>query len=378
MSDKLWLFEAMDTLFFRDGSPFNAGESDSRGIKSSFPPAMATVQGAIRTALAVSLGWTRGSRWPEEVLGSNDNIGPLKLIGPYLALAAGRDIEFLYPFPATVVKHKEGFAFMAPNEASVVTDLMTETQLTSGLHVEEVENTGGLWLTTTGLEKILSGGQPAGNDWHYSGSLWHDESRIGIRLDRSTGTVVQEGGLYALTHIRPTRGLRIAVSVSGIEEKLYQSVPQTIPLGGESRMAKISILDAISFLPGVPVLTTEHGKVNFTVTLITPGMFAHLEADGGKGFESSREEVVKVIREGPLEGFGSCISACIPKLSQVGGWDIANRRPRPLRPVIIPGATWFYRVAANRVDEIASLHGSQVGLDTDYGYGQIVIGRWVS
>ncbi|HCX79638.1 MAG TPA: hypothetical protein DG577_09515, partial [Firmicutes bacterium] len=121
MTARLWLFEALDTLFFRDGTPFFMGETDSRGIRSTFPPGMSTLQGAIRTALAAGQGWHKGREWPEQTLGSYDSIGSLKLQGPYLALAAAGKLDYLFPFPAAAVMHKGGFAYLLPDEATVAT-----------------------------------------------------------------------------------------------------------------------------------------------------------------------------------------------------------------------------------------------------------------
>lgn len=376
MTARIWLFEALDTLFFRDGTPFHMGETDSRGIRSTFPPGMPTLQGAIRTALAVGQGWHKGSEWPEAKLGSYDGIGSLKLQGPYLALAKDDKLDYLFPFPAAAVRHKGGFAYLLPDDIPVATDMMNATRLTKEIGFEDIQGTAGLWLTAKGLEAVLSGNQPVEGDWYDSNCLWTHENRVGIIIDRSTGTVARQGGLYSLAHIRPDAKLRIAVIVQGVEDSWHQAIPKTIPLGGESRMALISTQKVSDFLPAPPKLTLCSGKVHFSVTLITPGHFGIVNPSAEGSFEQVREDVREVIRTGPLKGFGDCVSACIPKLSQIGGWDIVNRRPRPLRPVIIPGSTWFYEADASRSEEIIALHGSHVGSDTEYGYGQILIGRW--
>jgi hypothetical protein len=47
LTTKIWEFKAVDTLFFRDGTPYNAGEGGGLGIKSIFPPYIFTLQGAV-------------------------------------------------------------------------------------------------------------------------------------------------------------------------------------------------------------------------------------------------------------------------------------------------------------------------------------------
>lgn len=375
MTEKLWLFEALDTWFFRDSTPFTMGESDSRGIKSMFPPGMFTLQGAIRTALAAGMGWSKDDKWPEEILGTHDTLGALKLQGPYLAIDTEGKTEFLFPFPASVARSKETFVFLVPGGTSYETDIMPATLLTAELKGEKVQSTSSLWLKAAGAEKVLSGQLPAPETWFSSVDLWSDENRIGIKLDRKSGTVVQEGGLYALTHIRPSPRLRLAVIVSGVDEALHSTASRTIPLGGESRMAKINIHKSGPFLPKMPVLEAKDGIVRFTITLITPALFGGTDENAANSY-SPRESVVQALRKGPLEGIGHCVSACIPKLSQLGGWDIVNRQPRPLHPLVMPGATWFHEIDAGRQGEISPLHGCKVGLKTEYGFGQILVGRW--
>lgn len=377
MNAKLWLFEAIDTLFFRDGTPFQAGETDARGIRSIFPPAMSTLQGAIRAALAMGQGWTvkNSVDWPDDVLGSFDNIGCVQLQGPYLALSEGSSIELLFPFPASVVKHKEDYLHLVPGEDTISTDLSLSTRLMKSLDLEDITGVGGLWLKSGGMEKVLSGQPPQGKDIVPAHELWDYENRVGIEINPESRTVKQ-GGLYSLNHVRLNGQLRLAAVVSGVPDDWHQVVPRCIPLGGESRMASIKVQNHVEALPRIPELTAEQDRVRFTVTLITPGHFGELNGTDKESIVQVMQDVGGVVRKGPLKGFGDCVSACVPKLKQVGGWDIVNRRPRPLRPVVIPGSTWFYEVEGNRIEEITALHGSFVGQDNNYGYGQILIGKW--
>jgi len=380
LTARLWLLEAVDTLFFRDGTPFIMGETDSRGIQSKFPPAMTTVQGAIRTALAMGQGWRANGHvpWPEEVLGSTENIGLLRLKGPYLALSRNDKPEFLFPFPASVVKIKETYVRLDPGEDSVSTDISSNTRLPELLDADDVESVAGKWLTAAGLAKILAGLQPLAEEVIDSSKLWKHEQRVGIRINRQTRTVpkVQQGALYSLTHVRPCAHLRLAAVVSGVPDSWHQAASKIIPLGGESRMAFIEIQETSDILPVMPELVPVDNKLRFTVTLVTPGLFGNLPDASSESLSHVVEETRQALTQGPLPQFGPCISACIPKLTQAGGWDIVNKRPRPLRPVVIPGSSWFYETDATRLDEIRALHGSFVGDKAEMGYGQILIGRW--
>lgn len=81
-----------------------------------------------------------------------------------------------------------------------------------------------------------------------------------------------------------------------------------------------------------------------------------------------------VIKNGPPGIPGECISACIGKSVQAGGWDTQNFRPRPLEPLIPSGSTWFYEAGENELEQVLSLHGEV--FDDALGFGQILIGLW--
>lgn len=369
MSTKLWLFEALDTLFFRDGTPFNMGEPDAKGLSSTFPPPMTTLQGAIRAALAIGHGWQKGREWPRETLGTHNGIGELRLKGPYLVQI--KDERFLFPFPASVVMDQENnYHYLIPDKTEVATDLSRDSKLTGDLQVEDVKRIADSWLTVKGLEKILSGKQPGANDVVKSTELWSMEPRVGIKIDRTSRTV--KDGLYFTRHARPEHDLRIAVLVSGIADEWYRNLPSFIPLGGEGKMAAITIKDKTEILPACPEICPQDGKIQFTVILNTPGHFGSLQGSDG----SLMEATANAVRFGPLPELGACVTACIPKVNQVGGWDIEKRRPRPLRPELVPGSTWFYELDAERSPEVLALHGQMVGEDNEYGCGQVLIGKW--
>jgi CRISPR/Cas system CMR-associated protein Cmr3 (group 5 of RAMP superfamily) len=67
MTDSLYFqLSAIDTLMFRDGRPFNQGDTGASEAVSIFPPLPPTIIGAIRAAL-----WKhKGGPWP-----SNGSLG---------------------------------------------------------------------------------------------------------------------------------------------------------------------------------------------------------------------------------------------------------------------------------------------------------------
>lgn len=357
-----WTFRGLDTLFFRDGTPFYQGEGGAVQPKGSFPPSIMTLQGAIRAGLAHSQGWTpsQRERWPHE-LGSPDDLGVLKLSGPYL-MYEGED---LFPAPLLLFGEKH------TNEEWELTRLVlgkgVDCDLGENLQLPKLAKriNGDLfqgWLTRKGMAKVLAGGVPQGEEIYQPSQLWKEERRVGLERNRET-RIAEEGKLYVVTHVRPHPKLEIVVFVDGVPKDWEVPTRMAIPLGGEGRVADVSIAKVEdATLPEMPQLPIdEDGKVRFTVTLLTSGQYFQPE---------------KVILHGPEGVPGKCVSASIGKLEQIGGWDLQNRCPRPLIPLLPAGSTWFFEASASELPAIKQLHGAMSGEKSAYGMGQLLIGTW--
>ncbi|MGI6363389.1 MAG: type III-B CRISPR module-associated Cmr3 family protein [Bacillota bacterium] len=353
MSERTWSFRALDTLFFRGGMPFDAGEWSSRGVRSTFPPSMRTIQGAVRAALAVGQGWKPNKEFPVE-LGDSESLGKLKLKGPYIHY---KD-NYLYPVPAILLEGGNGIFRLKPGPEMVSTDIGVARLPELVSNSDRPKPIEGKWITAIGLSKVLGGGIPAPTDFISVDSLWLNEGRTGIEINRSSRTADAKK-LYHTFHVRPKDGLSINITVDGVPDSWHERTPQYISLGGENRYASITISDKPVVLPK-NVSFPGKGKHQFTVTLITPGIF--------------KDDTSSVLTRGPLSNL-TCITACVPKLFKEGGWDRRHDTPRPMIPVIPAGSTWFYEEEMPG-SEIESMHCTFVGADNEYGYGQIIIGKW--
>ena len=160
-------FEPLDTLFFRDGRPYNQKEQNQAGVNSQFPPAPSTLVGAVRAACARTMGWEQGA-WSGEIseqLGDGDNLGPVHFRGPVLL----RDGEGVFPAPAnllakltpgSVPKHP---TILTPTDIGTACDLGTDARLPSANDATEgtkLLGEQGWWLTSRGLEMLLEGISP--------------------------------------------------------------------------------------------------------------------------------------------------------------------------------------------------------------------------
>lgn len=367
MTVKIWKFKAMDTLFFRDGTPHNAGEGGGIGIKSIFPPYMFTLQGAVRTGLAIGQGWfPRGDvPFPKE-LGNKNEYGDISFEGPYLEY----NDDYIFDVPLDILHNdKNQFSRIIPGKKLYNTDIGDIKLPVLTKDIKGAKTVDSFMVKRKALVSILNGEKDTlkGEDFYKNTEIWKEEERVGIGIDRATGTA-QDKMLYFTSHIRPEPGLSMAIKVKGIDKNWHQKVSSICTLGGEGRLATIQIADDKKILPPMPKLAIETGKVKFTVILVTPGCIWPLES-----IEDMSESMENLIKKGYPHIPGNCISACIGKMKQVGGFDLETRKPRPLTPMLPPGSLWFYEGDAKDIDILKDLHGK---VTNPLGFNQIIIGNW--
>ena len=361
---KTFKLTPLDTLFFRDGRPFNLGETGQLEVTGTFPPSPTTVVGAVRAAFARGQNWSAGD-WNDvlkEVLGNHhETLGQLSFHGPFLL----RNGEILFPAPL----HLLGKPLETENDkskmwqitrlrpgASLETDIGRTRLPEKAEDIEGVKELGG-YLTGEAMRRVLAGEKPEGSHIVSQACLWNTEPRVGIKRDPKSRTT-KEDSLYNIGHVRLQEGVSLGVQVSGLPESWQPQSPAL--LGGESRMAWLDETDKLD-LPKAPELL-ENGTIRYTVTLITPGK---LKGDGWRKYGSRLADLP-----------GKVISACVGKPLMIGGWNSLKQEPLPLAPYLPAGSTWFLEEDAGARDEILAKHGRHIGEKTAWGYGQILIGIW--
>ncbi len=395
MTKRALAFSPLDAWFFRDGRPFNQGETNQADAPSQFPPAAYTVIGAIRAALARRQGWDGHGKWDPSInpiLGTNfDDIGKLCFYGPYLvkipqpnvSSQSTPKIQYVFPIPLHVMGYlgecntngKEvewkPWTFLTPKE-----DNKYQCDLGKALFVEilkqsppnkKLKQGENLWITCDGLQKILTGNLPSPTDCIPTSDLWRMESRVGLERDPITHSPV-EGHLYSPQYVRMLKDVELAMEVEGIPEDW--TLPDLIPFGGESRTACLRTIDTLS-LPAAPCDAIKNTK-KLTVTLLTPLL---LQTDKN----------VVLPHPQPEEPFPNMpgtkiVSACVGKPIRFGGWNSLDTKPLPLTPFLPAGSMWFLKIedkaSPEEVDHILGMHGKKIGEKTKFGFGQIVLGVW--
>ena len=359
----LLTFTPQDTLFFRDGRPFDQ-EDGSAYIPGLFPPSPETLVGAARASWAKkSRKWSGKGReqWSDELsklLGGDDDqlANNIRFSGPIVLY----NKKPVYPVPCMLLGENgktDNMVLLAPSRNEMETDLgWTKLPEPQG-SAEGMEQISDYWLTENGLGKLLDFQLPDKDDFIEQGELFQPEPRVGIQLDPKSRTTKNQA-LYAILHSRCAEAVNLAM---GVENAPFQTEGFT-PLGGEARYVWLEHLaDTPLPVPEKPEFHPDSdGCVRYTVHILSPyAPKAMLKPNQG------------------IEGLpGTLVSACLLRPQRWGGWDSVNFKPKPARPHIPPGSVLFMEANADEIERIKQLHGTTIGQRSSWGFGLITTGIW--
>ena len=365
-------FDPLDTLFFRDGRPYNQGEQNQAGVGSMFPPAPSTLVGAVRAACAQVMGWERGD-WSEDVrarLGDGSDLGPLSFRGPVVV----RNGESLFPAPAHLIggpahdgmSAPESPTLLAPGTVGAAFDLGQGAQLPVTEDAPEgskLLGEQGWWITARELAAVLRSRPPDAASLVHRRDLWQSEPRVGIARCETTRTT-GENAMYSPNHIRLRRGVAMTMEVRGLLPQCISTLPaRPRPVGGEARTCWLCPDDGPLSLPNPPDLLTDGDVLRYAVVVLTPADTGAPPRPGEQGYAGLP---------------GRIVSACLPRPSLIGGWDSRKTEPMALRPHLAAGSVLFMEATRDAVGEVEALHGTAIGerKRAAWGFGLVVVGLW--
>jgi CRISPR-associated protein Cmr3 len=392
--------EPIDAWSFRDGRPFDAGESFE--ARSLFPPSPWSTLGCLRTALLRRhcgdperyAGRPGSATCPRCGLGPCEAIGvvgspsqaPPFSVGPPLPARriAGARVEVLYPTPADLVLHAgqdEGAShvprLLAPLDvpAGAAHSLAARALTPMGLAAPGRFEPFGLpgssgfpvaspvaWLNASELSQALDGVPPsiASPD----GRRFADEEpRIGVGMDNALGSV-RQGLLYMRNVVRLRDGYGLAVTLDR-DVGLGGDIAR---LGGDGRLVRVERVDAAK----APIALRASGP-RVKVYLAAPTWFEAGDRPGwlasGKGQWPDCGVRVRLV------------ASALTRMQPTGGWDLVRQQPRPMRPMVGPGSVLFFEVFGGDDPSalVQAVHGRPLCDDADMaraGFGLAFAGRW--
>lgn len=371
-SESPWIgltFDPLDTLFFRDGRPFEA----TNRVQSGWPTPQ-TLAGALRTALLTRTDFSFRSFRPPRVgpldqalidAGAQPWVVQSEFRGPFLALRDNKGIvEPLFPLPLVLSKAKDNPGWSRSNPLSE--------------RIEGWNDPDGLWplyrrvqpdpkgdrpyLTLSGISKFLAGSDPASTDCVDPRELFGLDQRVGIAINPESLTTAK-GQLYAigLLALKPKLdGRRVCLyaeikpgsegnsSAASLVEKVEK---EAIPFGGEGRHVKVTATQAVAWpKPAQP----QSGSVWY---LATPGFLPRRES----GRLLPANSGLRATASGP----GMAVS----------GWDVTRGGPRATRFAVPPGAVYFIDGTSTEADFLDQKLDDSINLKRE-GWGFALQGVW--
>ncbi len=413
----------LDTLFFRDGRPFVAGEGTD--AISVFPPTPFTVQGLIRSKiLAKQRPGGGGGRddgcglWAKyakncstcehkgncdvqdvvgRVQGVPSNNGTLQVRGPWLFMNGNPVV----PIPLDVIAQDSDTKAVAEGKAtSLQTALLRPalkkdrcSNLPRGLI--PLDPPGGWekfgvvpgWMAWPAFAQYLSGQAPVltpGQDWWRPEDVVLTELRPGLEIEDSRSRA-QEGHLYFARHVRLNtwdgKDIGVGVELAGLGNQASSVTRFPVsPFGGERRAVGIERPDPDPApWRTCPPAVAEAVKRTLQVKLVLTQPAWFTEGWVPKGWDKEK---------GDAQTNGvpcKWVAFAMDRPERFGGWDLAKRDQKPVR-AFVPRKTVYYLKLKDSADSVkvldlwnTCLSETPPGEAFDYnrmGLGHVFIGTW--
>lgn len=367
-SSEQWIgvvLDPLDTLFFRDGRPFDAASRVQSGL-----PTPQTLAGALRTVMLTRTGFPfERFRAPksgplEDALlqaGASPEVVTSRFRGPFLALADSQGaIEPLFPLPTVLSPAKrqaEGWSWARPKDLPHWND--SDGLMPLAREVDADPKSGSRLITLEGLKAFLDARPPDPDSTIETASLYQHDYRVGIGIDYDRLTSA-EGQIYAIGLLSLAKkwpdGRRLVVYAE-------------VNAGG-------SALDVAATLDGIPIPFGGEGRVVEASTV--PALRwpeADRSLDRSVWYLASPSFLPRSQNGRPLPASSAVKAASSAVGFAVSGWDILRRCPRATRFAIPAGATYFLEGAGSTEDFLDATLPDARNLRQE-GWGFALQGRW--
>jgi CRISPR-associated protein Cmr3 len=352
---------SIDTLFFRDGKPFARG--DETWADSTFPPSPTVIYGAIRTAFASSfIGEIAFKEIPSQ-LGADKfcirnifykiDIGG----GQYNYLPAPLDlVEYKHDVIIPKMKPHKVQALALRKNTSIIGSRKREIEyLLYPKDFAIAENLDSGVMNVMEINNYLQGILTEKNAYKLN-EFVVNEPKIGI--GRLNDTHAADDGLLYRVDMKRLNGIDIVVELDIHESfKTCDSTDAVLHLGGERKLVKMRMDNVSPISIQKPVL---NGSL-FKIYLATPAFFTRL------GWQPDLEAVGVEAR---------LIAASVGKPLNIGGFDLASNKPKPMLKAVPAGSVYYYESKMSPDILLEKLHGKSLSeYLPEQGYGISFVGQ---
>jgi CRISPR-associated protein Cmr3 len=347
--------EPLDTLFFKDGKPFSRGEETWADGYRLAPPSV--LYGALRTAIATQ----NNIPFAEVPLKLDENKfsinGLYYKLGENNALPLPLDlVEYEKPIHIQEIEEEEKKYEVKPLALRRVPEgLITKSEKQSkylpiAQNWEQIEELEEGFILITELEKYLGGHLESTTALKLKDFV-KNEPKVGNGRNDLTRSV-EESLLYR-TDMKRSDNIQIGVSFK-LEE--YREISSLVRLGGEGKLAHLSVVR----MPFKAIQKAIDFPGNrFKIYFASPALLRDWKPD---------------LRFLGIEA--TLVAACVGKPVHLGGFDMAEKAPKPMYKAVPAGSVFFYESA----DDISKLNDHQgISLSDERqeeGFGIAYFGTW--
>jgi len=368
----------LDTLFFRDGKPFTMGSET--WAEPIFPPYPSTVYGAIWTWLIFERGGLKefeDGKYKDElgriIKNEKSNFkeikkGSLTIKGPFICL----DNNIYFPLPFDLLQKKGApkseknnlFYIDCINKLEIfISDYSLERILINkgDYELDECDE----FLDIASLKDYLMDNKITVR-FTEKDKIFLKEKKTGIKRSRKTLSS-EEGYLYRIPMIRLKKEASLFVEINGLSNYPEGGVLQ---IGGEGKTAKIEKKENDNLLMTLMDIDFKFENKVFKLYFATSAIFK-------KGWIP--DWINEKTFEGNYDGIKLKLIACsIGKYKLIGGWDLANNRPKPMYKAVPSGSVYYFKIlddtSAERIKEV--LHLKNISdINPEEGFGLSLVGE---
>lgn len=316
---------ALDTLFFRDGKPFSMGDdSFAEGV---FPPSPSVIYGALRSAY-ISQNLDKKSL--EELIEESE---ALEITGIYFYNnESGRPLRF--PMPLDYVQRKSNksdvevlpLKLVSSDKRSVSNAFSYLSIVQNNEHVEAIHD--GVFEPSQ-METYLDGNTLTNNKIDTWEKLLKDEFKYGNKRNNETRSTGNEDGALYRVGLKRLHNIELIISYKGVSIDL-----SVLKLGAEGK-----IVDIQEYKGSIDLEPVEFSDKYFKVVLFSPAIFDNGSIPNLNFTTNGKKVELKLI------------NAIIGKPKNIGGWDIANKRPKSMLKAVPAGSVYYYEILSNHTVE---------------------------
>ena len=343
---------ALDTLFFRDGKPFNKGAET--WADAIFPPYPATIYGALRTAYfdANPVVFSR-LKENEELNSEADPTTKLKINNIFLKNQNG----FIFKTPRNILEKgkKDDFEILTEFDNNFLCNHSAYKILKSSGEKAKYKESQ---ISKNNFEDYLDAKYD--NIQILKNPIFISEPKVGIAIDSETGTSKEEH-LYRVDMMRPQEEVKIVIDFEGLEfddEIVFK-------LGGEGKFVHANLKNENHKIE-MPEIDSK-----FLLYLNTPAIFT-------KGWIPNWIDEESLIGEIPNTNLKiKLISWAIGKPNFIGGFDMAKGRPKPMFKAVPAGSVYFMEIIEGDPAELKTIHQRSISdVYPEQGFGIAYVGKF--